>query len=59
MLDFAQFLADAARKGEVVNIVYEERLFSLVGILGRIAGPLLAGGTVRPDARRRLDDPAG
>lgn len=44
MLSFDQFLADAARKGEVVNTVFEERLLGLVGILSRIADPLAAEG---------------
>ena len=35
MLTFAQFLADAARNGEAVNTLFEERLFDLVGILHR------------------------
>jgi hypothetical protein len=42
MLTFAQFLADAARKGEVVNTLFEERLFDLVGILHKIAHALTA-----------------
>ena len=40
MLTFAQFLADAARKGEAVNTLFEERLFDLVGILHKIAHTL-------------------
>jgi hypothetical protein len=42
MLTFAQFLADAARKGEAVNTLFEERLFDLVGILHKIAHTLTA-----------------
>ena len=42
MHDFAQFLADAARRGETVNLVFEERLFDLVDILRRITEPLEA-----------------
>ncbi len=37
---FVDFLEQAAAKGEVVNLVFEERLFKLVGILEKIAGPL-------------------
>jgi len=44
MLTFARFLADAAQKGEVVNTLFEERLFDLVGILGKITDPLMAQG---------------
>jgi hypothetical protein len=40
MLTFAQFLADAARKGEAVNTLFEERLFDPVGILHKIAHTL-------------------
>ena len=40
MLTFAQFLADAARKGEAVNTLFEERLFDLVSILHKIAHTL-------------------
>jgi len=42
MLTFPQFLAEAARKGELVNTVFEERLFNLVGILSRITEALTA-----------------
>jgi hypothetical protein len=41
-MHFEQFLEQAAEKGEVVNLVFEERLFNLVGILQRITGPLAA-----------------
>jgi hypothetical protein len=44
MLSFAQFLADAARKGEAVNTLFEERLFDLVGILHKITDPLMVEG---------------
>lgn len=37
MLSFAQFLEQTARRGEVVNTLFEERLFDLVGILQRAA----------------------
>jgi hypothetical protein len=43
MLTFAQFLAEAARKGEAVNTLFEERLFDLVGILHKITEPLVSG----------------
>jgi hypothetical protein len=40
MLTFREFLADAAKKGEVVNTLFEERLFDLVGVLHRITDTL-------------------
>jgi hypothetical protein len=40
MLTFTEFLKDAARKGELVNTMFEERLFELVGVLHEIAGAL-------------------
>jgi hypothetical protein len=42
MLTFAQFLADAARNGEAVNTLFEERLFDLVGILHKVTDALAA-----------------
>lgn len=39
---FEHFLEEAAGKGEVVNLVFEERLFKLVGILQKITHPLTA-----------------
>lgn len=42
MLTFQQFLADAAKRGEAVNTLFEERLFDLVGVLHKIADPLSA-----------------
>ena len=42
MLTFQQFLADAANRGDAVNTLFEERLFSLVGLLHRIADSLAA-----------------
>jgi hypothetical protein len=44
MPNFAQFLAEAAEKGRVVNILFEERLFDLVGVLHRISDTLRAEG---------------
>ena|SRR5271165_4211814 len=44
MLTFAQFLAEAARKGEAVNTLFEERLFELVGVLHKITEALAAEG---------------
>ena len=44
MPNFAQFLAEAAEKGEVVNILFEERLFDLVGVLHKITATLTAEG---------------
>ncbi len=37
---FIQFLEEVASKGEAVNLVFEERLFNLVGILYKITDPL-------------------
>jgi hypothetical protein len=44
MPNFAQFLAEAAEKGEVVNILFEKRLFDLVGVLHKITDTLTAEG---------------
>jgi hypothetical protein len=40
VLTFEQFLRSAVDKGEAVNILFEERLFGLVGVLHKIAGAL-------------------
>src|SRR5579871_3384604 len=37
---FAQFLADSAQKGRWINVMFEERLFALVGTLENIANTL-------------------
>ncbi|HLW78492.1 MAG TPA: hypothetical protein VKU44_02740 [Terriglobia bacterium] len=37
---FIEFLQETAARKEAVNLVFEERLFNLVGILQRIAEPL-------------------
>src|ERR1022692_3357720 len=42
MQTFAQFLHNAAHRGEAVNLVFEQRLFDLAGILHKITGPLRA-----------------
>jgi hypothetical protein len=42
MLTFERFLADAAVRGEAVNTLFEERLFTLVGILNKATGALVA-----------------
>lgn len=39
----AEFLRPAAQKGELVNILFEERLFELISLLHRITGLLVAG----------------
>jgi hypothetical protein len=44
MLTFTQFLREAADRGEAVNLVFEQRLFDLAGILHKITGPLMAEG---------------
>jgi hypothetical protein len=41
-MQFHRFLEETAARGEVVNLVFEERLFNLVGILQKIADPLTA-----------------
>jgi hypothetical protein len=42
MLTFTQFPHETAEKGEAVNLVFEQRLFDLVGVLRKITGPLVA-----------------
>ena len=42
MLTFEQFIQDTAQKGEVVNLMFEERLFDLVGVLHKITDALTA-----------------
>lgn len=42
MPTFTQFLHDVADRGEAVNLVFEQRLFDLAGILHKITGPLMA-----------------
>jgi hypothetical protein len=41
-MGFVDFVEEAAARGEVLNLVFEERLFKLVGILQRVAGPFAA-----------------
>jgi hypothetical protein len=36
MLSFEEFLANAARRREAVNTMFEERLFDLVGVLHKL-----------------------
>ena len=43
MWTYAQFLQDAAQKGETGNTVFEERLFDLVGVMHRVADTLSDG----------------
>jgi len=40
MQTFEQFIRDTAQKGEVVNLMFEERLFDLVGVLHKITDAL-------------------
>jgi hypothetical protein len=40
LLTFEQFVHDTMQRGGAINTMFEERLFALVGILERIAGPL-------------------
>lgn len=42
MLTFEQYLRSTAEKGGLINTLFEERLFGMVGILERIAAPLAA-----------------
>jgi hypothetical protein len=42
MLTFEQFIQDTAQKGEVINLMFEERLFDLVGVLHKITDALAA-----------------
>ena len=44
MLTFEQFLRRAAKKGEAVNLMFEERLFGLVEILHKVADMFMAEG---------------
>lgn len=39
---FVEFLEQVAANGDVVNLVFEERLFNLVGILQKVTGPFAA-----------------
>ena len=39
-LNWEQLLEETAAKGEVVNLMFEERLFNLVGVLQKIVEPL-------------------
>jgi len=38
MQTFTQFLHDTADRGEAVNLVFEQRLFDLAGILSKVTG---------------------
>lgn len=42
MITFEQFLHSTAEKGDAANLVFEQRLFDLVGVLHKITGPLAA-----------------
>lgn len=44
MVTFDQFLQEAATKGEFVNILFEQRVFELIGTLHKLSGPLEAAG---------------
>lgn len=43
-MNFQQFLEETAAKGEVINLIFEERLFNLFGVLQRFAEPLDVAG---------------
>ncbi|MBV9307991.1 MAG: hypothetical protein JO185_23055 [Acidobacteriaceae bacterium] len=40
MLSFYAFLKEAAERGELVNVLFEERIFQLVGLIDRVVRPL-------------------
>lgn len=40
MVTFAEFLGNAASKREFVNVLFEERVFELIGTLQKLSGPL-------------------
>ena len=44
MVSFAEFLETAATKREFVNILFEERVFDLIGTLQKLSIPLEAAG---------------
>jgi hypothetical protein len=44
MSTFAEFLVNASQKGELVNTLFEERLFGLVSVLHRITAALAEDG---------------
>ena len=44
MVTFSEFLGDAASKGEFVNVLFEERVFELIGTLQKLSAPLERAG---------------
>jgi hypothetical protein len=44
MLTFAEFLGNAASKREFVNVLFEERVFELIGTLQKLSAPLEQAG---------------
>ena len=44
MVTFSEFLGDAASKGEFVNVLFEERVFELIGTLQKLSVPLEQAG---------------
>ncbi len=40
MLSFREFLREAAAKGELVNVLFEEQIFQLIGLIDRVVKPL-------------------
>lgn len=44
MLTFAEFLGNAASKREFVNVLFEERVFELIGTLQKLTSPLEQAG---------------
>ncbi len=43
-LTFDEFAANAIQNGEVVNVLFEARLFELIGVLHRVSSPLALEG---------------
>ena len=44
MVSFAEFLGNAAAKREFVNVLFEERVFDLIGTLQKLSLPLEEAG---------------
>jgi hypothetical protein len=44
MVTFSKFLEDAASKGEFVNVLFEQRVFELIGTLQKLSVPLEQAG---------------
>jgi hypothetical protein len=44
MITFGEFLENAAAKGEFVNVLFEERIFELIGTVQKLSAPLEQAG---------------